>query len=174
MLDQGGIFLHELLHVMSLAGVRINDGVNKCYSWYNDCLPNPLPLPWYPTHLSYRECITKAAKPDNGGEDRPWNIAKSYEVYAYTARALGTRECNVDEAKVTAPYIGAQRAMPVTLFFLLRSTFRSDNAIVPISTTSASRGSNLASLTILPLLVAQPDNPHFTSQNRRCHNSLSR
>ncbi|KAI4262400.1 MAG: hypothetical protein L6R42_002422 [Xanthoria sp. 1 TBL-2021] len=142
MLDQGGTFLHELLHVESLAGVRINDGVNKCYSW---------------------ECITKAAKPDNGGEDHPWYIAKSYEAYAYAARALGTRECNVDEAKVTAPYNGAQRAMSVILFFVLSGVHPdrtlTNNAVVPIPTTSASRGFNLASLTILPLLAPQPGKP---------------
>ncbi|KAL8671613.1 MAG: hypothetical protein Q9168_003886 [Polycauliona sp. 1 TL-2023] len=92
MLDQGGTFLHELLHVESLAGVVINDGKDKthgCYSW---------------------NCITNAAKPDNGGEDRPWLIAKSYEAYAYAARALNNRGCAVDEAKVTAGNDGSLNA----------------------------------------------------------------
>lgn len=76
MLDLFGTFLHELLHVEYLAGIRINDSKDNCYSWYGDYLLHPLISARYLTQLLYSDCITKAAKPDNGGEDRPWNIAK--------------------------------------------------------------------------------------------------
>ena len=44
----------------------------------------------------------RVAGATNGGDDRPWNIANSYELYAYAARALRSRECYGDEAAVTA------------------------------------------------------------------------
>lgn len=53
--------------------------------------------------------------------------------------------------------------MSVILFFILSGLYPdrtlTSNAVVPIPTTSASRGFNLASLTILPLLAPQPGKP---------------
>ena len=48
------------------------------------------------------DCVTGAAV--GGSNDVPsWQIAKTYELYAYAARAIGTKNCSVDLATMTAP-----------------------------------------------------------------------
>ena len=42
-----------------------------------------------------RNCVTGAAAGTNG-QPSPWLIAKSFEMYAYAARAIGTKFCTVD------------------------------------------------------------------------------
>ncbi|KAL8788882.1 MAG: hypothetical protein Q9195_007096 [Heterodermia aff. obscurata] len=85
MIERGGAFLHELIHVPGLnGGLQIGDGAdedNRCYDW---------------------DCVTEAAI--GGGSQVPsWQLAKTYELYAYAARVIGTKSCKFDVATVTAP-----------------------------------------------------------------------
>ena len=70
--DQGGLMLHELLHVTttSKGQTQINDGSPTCYDW---------------------NCVTQHAHdrvlPDFPAENLPENVATNYEFFAYSARA---------------------------------------------------------------------------------------
>ena len=70
--DQGGLMLHELLHVTTLGGSKshVNDGSPVCYDW--NCMTQHAHDRVLPGFLDF---------------NLPENVASNYEYLAYSARA---------------------------------------------------------------------------------------
>ena len=51
------------------------------------------------TVVQNRNCVQEAVAGENQ-EIPPWHIGRTYELYAYAARALGTKSCNINATLV--------------------------------------------------------------------------